>query len=348
MAIRGRRNRRFIFEDATVEYRRHSTLPFLGGSPRVSPLINLSVGGLQFVSDDYFDPGQRLDLKVVIPSAFRSITLRGEVVWARRVANREVYRTGVRYIDPSSDDVALLRALEEQYWAIPDERKQQLEAAANERYPLQGADRPARRPPEAAASGPETDTGEPEPVRAAPDQAPPEADQEQARAAAAVATAPETAAEEASEPEPESPGPAPAPEPCEIPAYDLITAVRQSEEEGPPELDGAVKGHLTLPAGADAAWFALEIHDDSMHQVGGPSFERGDIVVFSRDLPARSGDLAFAVVGNEGVFRQVFLEANDRVRLRPLNGWHREQTLDHSDVQGLWRLVATLKCDSEG
>jgi SOS-response transcriptional repressor LexA len=347
LAIRGRRNRRFIFEDATVEYRRHSTLPFLGGSPRVSPLINLSVGGLQFVSDDYFDPGQRLDLKVVIPSAFRSITLRGEVVWARRVANREVYRTGVRHIDPSSDDVALLRALEEQYWAIPDERKQQLEAAANERYPLQGADRPARRPPEAAAAEPETETEEPEAVQTAPDQAPPEPAQEQARAAAAVATAPETAAEETPEPEPESPEPAPAPEPCEIPVYDLITAVRQTEE-GPAELDGVVQGHLTVPTGADAAWFGLEIHDDSMHQLGAPSFERGDIVVFSRDVPARSGDLTFAVVGNEGIFRQVFLEANERVRLRPLNGWHREQTLDHSDVQGLWRLVATLKFHSEG
>ena len=82
MAIRGRRNRRFAVEDCTVEYRKHTALAFFAGRLRVSPLIDLSVSGLQFVSDDLFDIGQRLDLKVILPSAFRALIARGEVVCA--------------------------------------------------------------------------------------------------------------------------------------------------------------------------------------------------------------------------------------------------------------------------
>ncbi len=335
MAIRGRRNRRFVFEDATVEYRKHSSLPFLGGSPKVSPIINFSIGGLQFVAEDYFDPGQRLDLKVMIPSAFRSMTVRCEVVWTRRVAGRDCYRTGARYLEPSPADVGLLRSLEEQYWAIPDERKQQLEALVQERYPLQGADAPAER-----AGQPEPEPAPASRAQQAPEAASPEKQEPPAREEAPppVAAATEEQGGEAAE----APEAAPQ-EPRRIPLYDLIAGIESKKDESGFVLQGMPKSHLVLPDITDPDCFALEIHDDSMHQAGPPSFERGDIVLFSPNRPARTGDLAFVITRDGGVFRQVFFDANSVLRLRPLNGWHAEQSFAQGEVKGLWKLIGKYK-----
>ena len=199
MPIRGRRNRRFVVEDATVEYRKHSAPPFLSGVPRVSPLINLAVGGLQFVSEDVYEQGQRLDLKIMIPGAFRAISLAGEVVWAKRIVEREFYRTGARFLTPSAEDVSVLRSLEEHYWSISDEHKRLMESLIAQRYPLH-----REKPPAAIAE-----------AEAAEEQAAKEAAAAEAAAAAAAAPAAAPAPPPAApEPAPlalvEEPAPAPA------------------------------------------------------------------------------------------------------------------------------------------
>ena len=310
MPIRGRRSRRFIVEDATVEYRKHAALPFLGGAPKVSPLVNLSVGGLQFVSDDFFEKGQRLDLKVMVPSAFRALSIRGEVVWARRIMDRDSYRTGVRFVEPSAEDVSLLRSLEERYWSISEERKRHLEELIAQRYPLR---RERAEAPAAPEPAPAPVAEAPEPVEEAP--APP-----------------------AKEPAPGEEKPPEAPEPARIPVYDLITGI-ETRPNAPPALLGVQKYEVVLPGITDPDCFALELHDNTMQHSGAPSFGRGDIVVFSSNVPARSGDLAFVVTRDGGLFRQVFFDANNMVRLRPLNSWHPEQRYARSEVQGLWRLL---------
>ena len=322
MPIRGRRNRRFVVEDATVEYRKHSSLPFLGGSPKVSPLINLSIGGLQFVSDDFFSPGVRLDLKVMIPAAFRSLTVRGEVVWAKRVVDRDHYRTGVRYIDPSTDDIGLLRSLEEQYWAIADERKQEMESLIAERYPLHRTKPPAE---VAASQAAEARAQARPPADAPPPEAPPEGQ----------APAPAEPPPEPGQPQPES---APA-APLLIPLYDLVAGVESRRDEPGFAIQGMPKAQVALPNVIDADCFALEIHDHTRRYTGTPSFDRGNVVVFSPNVPARSGDLAFVVTRDGGIFRQIFFDANNVVRLRPLNSWYPEQCFHRGEVQGLWKLI---------
>ena len=148
MAIRGRRHRRFVVEDCTVEYRKHSALSFLGGAPKVAPLVDVSVGGLQFVSEDLYDIGQRMDLKVIIPSIFRSLTVQAEVVWSKRVTHRSSYRVGARLIHPPAEVISLLRTLEERFWALPDERKRPVSQTPEEPRALVGAGAPAQpRPP---------------------------------------------------------------------------------------------------------------------------------------------------------------------------------------------------------
>ena len=329
MPIRGRRNRRFVVEDATVEYRKHSTLAFLGGAPRVSALVNLSVGGLQFVSEDLYDKGQRLDLTVMLPSAVRSLAIRGEVVWAKRIVDRDTYRTGVRFLQPSAEDVSLLRSLEEQYWSISDDRKHEMEALIAERYPLH-REKPAAEPPH------EDDLGF-EPVPAPPEPA----------AAAEPAPLPEMELEPEAEPaDAEPPAEAPLeegvaaePEPlATIPVFGLVTGVEtRNDAEG--FLQGVARYHVTLPGVSDRDCFALEIHDNTMRYSGSPSFDRGAVVVFSPNVPARSGDLAFVMTREGGLFRQIFFDANNVVRLRPLNSWYPEQSFHRGEVQGLWKLV---------
>lgn len=326
MPIRGRRNRRFVVEDATVEYRKHSTLAFLGGATRVSRLINLSVGGLQFVSEDLYDKGQRLDLKIMLPSAMRALTIRGEIVWAKRIVDRDSYRSGVRFLQPSAEDVSLLRSLEEQYWSISDDRKHEMEALIAEQYPLH------REKPAAEAQPKAEPAPEPEPAPA-----------EEPRLE--VEPAPEPEAEPEPKPEPE-PAEAPAEEPLRakpeplapIPVFDLVTGVEtRNDAEG--FLQGVARYHVTLPGVSDLDCFALEIHDNTMRHSGTPSFDRGDVVVFSPNVPARSGDLAFIMTREGGLFRQIFFDANNIVRLRPLNSWYPEQSFHRGEVQGLWKLI---------
>ena len=345
MAIRGRRNRRFVVEDATVEYRRHSTLPFLGGSPKVSPLVNLAVGGLQFVSEHLYEPGQRLDLKVMIPSAFRSLSLRGEVVWARRVIGRDCYRTGVRYLEPSAEDISLLRSLEEQYWSISDERKQQLDAVVTGRYPLHhtkprsGA---ARRAAETSGAEPTPDAAAKPAERPAAPTGPQAQDAAPAPEEAEEPPAAEAASAETPEP-PRLPAEAtPLARPIRalhIPVYDFIAGVEGKKDGEGHVPKGVPKTHMVLPDVTDPDCFALVVADDIMSQRGAPSFRRGDVVVFSPAVSARSGDLAFVVTRDGGLFRQVFLDPGNVVRLRPLNAWHAEQSFPRGEVSGIWKLI---------
>ena len=340
MPIRGRRNRRFVVEDATVEYRKHSHLPFLGGSPKISPLVNLSVGGMQFVSEDIYETGQRLDLRVMIPSAVRALVARGEVVWAKRVVDRDSYRIGVHFLQPSAEDVSLLRSLEEHYWSISDERKREMEALIAERYPLHRGKPAAQEAtaPEAPAEAPPAS----EPVEAQPPPPPRLAPQPvEAEEQDEVALDPhEEHADEAAPPAEEAPAEVevrPA-ELAPIPVFDLVAGL-ETKAEADQFLQGVARYYVTFPGISDRDCFGLEIHDNTMRHSGTPSFDRGDVVVFSPNVPARSGDLAFVMTREGGLFRQIFFDANNIVRLRPLNSWYPEQSFHRGEVQGLWKLT---------
>ena len=380
MPIRGRRNRRFVLEDSTVEYRRHSALSFLSGAPKVSPLIDMSVGGLQFVSDDLYEIGQRLNLKVIAPSAFRSLTAQGEVVWAKRVAHRGSYRMGVRFLSPTAEVVGFVRTLEERYWAAPDERKREMEAVVAQRFPLHLEPRAEGAPPrvyedavdvveappaasvEAPAPPPPVVTAPAPPPTPDPEQVPaPEAPEPAAAAAAepmrllpsdetplpTIEMPPGAKADAAApvlppQPEPVIEEPPRSPEPVALLLYDLVAAI----ETGPDariQLRGVAKHQIILPGITDGDSFALEVHDNTMRHSGVPTFDRGDVVVFSPNVPARSGDLAFVITQDGGLFRQIFFDANNTVRLHPLNSWYPEQCCPREAVQGLWKLVAKFE-----
>jgi phage repressor protein C with HTH and peptisase S24 domain len=144
----------------------------------------------------------------------------------------------------------------------------------------------------------------------------------------------------AEKPKPEEPqGP---PQPIPIRLYDLITGI-ETKGDATVLLRGTTQCQIALPGITDRDAFALQVHDNTMRHTGTPSFDRGDVVVFSPNVPARSGDLAFVVTREGGLFRQLFFDANNVVRLRPLNSWYPEQCFHRGEVQGLWKLIAKFE-----
>ena len=105
---------------------------------------------------------------------------------------------------------------------------------------------------------------------------------------------------------------------------------------------------LYLTSTLDPSAFAVQVIGDSMEQAARPSFAEGDFVVFA-DGALRSRDFAFVHLhtGAEGgavrvTFRQLFFEAQSRVRLQPLNLNHPAEHRHRDELLGMWRLVAQV------
>lgn len=87
--------------------------------------------------------------------------------------------------------------------------------------------------------------------------------------------------------------------------------------------------------------FALYARGDSMVQDAVPSFQEGDIVVFSSVGAIRNRDFAFArLSGAPPNFRQVFFDPNGTIRLQPLNRGYPPLILAQEEIIRMWRLVA--------
>jgi hypothetical protein len=61
----------------TAAYVRHASVPTRGAARRVR---NISIGGLRVFSDDEHEPGDRLELELLLPRG-ESVELLGQVVW---------------------------------------------------------------------------------------------------------------------------------------------------------------------------------------------------------------------------------------------------------------------------
>ena len=117
------------------------------------------------------------------------------------------------------------------------------------------------------------------------------------------------------------------------------------DEEGKPV--GEPEDFLFLPSVLDAGAFGVHVVGDSMEAPVRPSFNEGDLVVFS-DSPLRSRDFALirrrASAEGEGevTFRQVFFESGGQVRLQPLNLNYTAEVYPKKQILGMWKLVGHL------
>ncbi len=89
---------RFGVKGSSVSYRKASIFRFLASfSPRYL-IINISFGGLYFISKEQLSPESKLDLIVEAPMAAVPIPMRARVVWLRKSADHEAWRTGVAFV----------------------------------------------------------------------------------------------------------------------------------------------------------------------------------------------------------------------------------------------------------
>ncbi|RKY29232.1 MAG: hypothetical protein DRP79_00965 [Planctomycetota bacterium] len=93
-----RRHPRFPVPNSEVYYSTPS-LPVYLRTPRGQkcPLVNMSAGGLQFISDTYLPPGRKVSLLVHVPAFLGRMIFRARVIWSKKVPNKKAYRTGVEF-----------------------------------------------------------------------------------------------------------------------------------------------------------------------------------------------------------------------------------------------------------
>lgn len=112
-------------------------------------------------------------------------------------------------------------------------------------------------------------------------------------------------------------------------------------DQGVPE--GRVVDYLHVPGLRIHTGFAVVLKGDAMESPTPPSFQAGELLVFSADREARHRDFVYAVVPGNGVFRQLFLDPKGRVRLQPLNLDVPPLVLERDAVSELFPLAARLQ-----
>jgi SOS-response transcriptional repressor LexA len=100
---------------------------------------------------------------------------------------------------------------------------------------------------------------------------------------------------------------------------------------------GVADDYVRCPDVHDPQAFAVRVVGDSM----APRFCEGDIVVFSPAAQVRNGDDCFVRFAepHECIFKRVFFEEHDKLRLQPRNESYPPQIVDAERVNGVYRAV---------
>lgn len=104
-----------------------------------------------------------------------------------------------------------------------------------------------------------------------------------------------------------------------------------------------VLDYVHVPGLRVADGFAVTWQGEEMTAPHGPSFRPGEVLVFSSGREARHREFVLAALAaGRSLFRQLFLDAQGRVRLHPLNLDVPPTILDREEVRELFPLVARL------
>jgi SOS-response transcriptional repressor LexA len=95
--------------------------------------------------------------------------------------------------------------------------------------------------------------------------------------------------------------------------------------------------YIRVPDMHDAQAFGARVVGDSME----PAYQEGDVVIFSPNTPARSGDDCFVrFEADQGTtFKRVYQDDAEHLRLQPLNESYPPATYHREEVSGLWPAV---------
>lgn len=91
----------------------------------------------------------------------------------------------------------------------------------------------------------------------------------------------------------------------------------------------------------DSQAFAARVVGDSME----PQYHEGDIVVFSPNTPARSGDDCFVRLEGEGgtTFKRFYSDDEATIRLQPLNSKYPAEVYPREQITGLWPAILRIE-----
>ncbi len=99
--------------------------------------------------------------------------------------------------------------------------------------------------------------------------------------------------------------------------------------------------YIRCPDLHDGQAFATRVVGDSME----PEYHEGDIVVFSPNTPAKSGDDCFVRFdGDDGTtFKRFYEDDAHTIRLQPLNSKYPAAQYDRERINGLWPAVFRIQ-----
>lgn len=107
--------------------------------------------------------------------------------------------------------------------------------------------------------------------------------------------------------------------------------------------EGRVLDYLFVPGLPLATGFAVRWRGTEMTAATPPSFQDGDLLVFSSDRDARHRDFVLAVLEDVTLFRRLFLDAKGRLRLQPLNLDFPARIVEREEVKDLFPLAARIQ-----
>ncbi|MBN2712243.1 MAG: PilZ domain-containing protein [Planctomycetes bacterium] len=100
-----RRELRFRVNDCMLKCSRDSLLSFLKKPDNHTlPVVNLSMGGVEFLCKEHIHRGKKVTLHIDVPAFDEVLDFKGEVRWTRDVPDKDMYRLGVKFKNVSQDN----------------------------------------------------------------------------------------------------------------------------------------------------------------------------------------------------------------------------------------------------
>ncbi len=104
-----RGKKRYGVKNSTVRYVKAGLLAFLSNYSDRYLLLNISEGGLHFITRDELAPGVSLKLLLGFPDVESPIAAKGVVVWSVKSKEHDAFRTGLRITGIGSKALRQLR-----------------------------------------------------------------------------------------------------------------------------------------------------------------------------------------------------------------------------------------------
>ena len=104
---------------------------------------------------------------------------------------------------------------------------------------------------------------------------------------------------------------------------------------------GIADDYVRCPDLHDPNAFAVRVVGDSME----PHYREGDVVVFSPNTPARSGDDCFVRFADDSgtTFKRYYRDDDATIRLQPLNNKYPAEVYEREKINGLWPAVLRIE-----